>query len=616
MERTYRAAVYLRLSKEDEDVNYKGKQVSNSISGQKEVIMDFLKSCPNIEVASVYTDDGYSGVDFDRPEFQRMLSDIRSGDVDCVIVKDLSRFGRNYIESGRYIERIFPLLGIRFIAVMDGYDSTNDNAVNDLLIPFKNLINDAYCRDISVKIRTSFDAKRRNGEYIGAFAAYGYLKDEKDKNHLVIDEYAADVVRDIFSMKLCGMSQQAIADKLNADGILSPYQYKQSIGISFHTSLVRSDEPKWCYNSVLRILKNEVYTGAVVQGKSATPNYKIKKRHMKNESEWIRVEDMHEAIISRKEFELVQKLLLRDTRVAPTQTQVFPLSGMIFCADCGDAMIRKTVPSGSKRYVYYVCAGNKRDRSSCSSHMISREILDGAVLGLIKSFIGGAMPLEEVADIVKNTPVMKPRLARIDRQVRSLQNEMDKKKKRKGNLYRDYKDEILTKSEYIMMKDHYNKAIAEDERRILSLKEEKDNLLSEGSQQQVWLRKLQDYRFATEIDRELLAYLIEKIEVIDKKRLQVRMSFEAEICEGDEMKTMTLEEMKNVDIRTVDPETLVDITTITIDENLPLEERKQEYIRQVKNPYCFRVGDIIVKSVYSNDGVTLRQRFEEFVRSL
>ena len=186
--KSFQAAVYLRLSREDGDVAEGGKQVSNSIANQKELVMDYLKSHPEITVVSTYVDDGFSGVNFERPEFQRMLSDIREDKINCVIVKDLSRFGRNYIESGRYIEKIFPMLGIRFIAVTDGYDSINEDTGSDMIIPFKNLINDAYCHDISIKIRSHMDIKRRNGEYIGPFAAYGYLKDKDNKNHLVIDE--------------------------------------------------------------------------------------------------------------------------------------------------------------------------------------------------------------------------------------------------------------------------------------------------------------------------------------------------------------------------------------------------------------------------------------------
>ncbi|MCM1305618.1 MAG: recombinase family protein, partial [Butyrivibrio sp.] len=262
--KTYHAAVYLRLSKEDGEVAGGGKAQSNSISNQKGLVMDYLKSHADIQVYSVYVDDGWSGVDFERPEFQRMLDDIREGAVDCVVVKDLSRFGRNYIESGRYIEKIFPMLGVRFIAVNDGYDSLDGQYGSDMLIPFKNLVNDAYCRDISVKIRSHMDIKRKNGEYIGAFAAYGYLKDAGNKNHLVVDGYAADVVRDIFAMKLCGMGVKAIAEKLNRDGILSPLQYKKSIGIRLETSFQKNPKAKWSYNAVLRVLKNEVYVGTVV----------------------------------------------------------------------------------------------------------------------------------------------------------------------------------------------------------------------------------------------------------------------------------------------------------------------------------------------------------------
>jgi len=238
-----------------------------------------------------------------------MLGDIREGSVDCVVVKDLSRFGRNYIESGRYIEKIFPMLGVRFIAVNNGYDSLNEQYGNDMVIPFKNLINDAYCRDISVKIRSHMEVKRKNGEYIGAFAVYGYLKDPEDKNHLVVDEYAADVVRDIFAMKLCGMNPKAIAEKLNRDGILSPLQYKKSIGIRLESPFRKGVKPRWSYNAVLRILKNEVYLGTVVQGKCTTPNYKIKKRVYKDESEWIRAEGTHDAVVGRGEFALVQSFI-------------------------------------------------------------------------------------------------------------------------------------------------------------------------------------------------------------------------------------------------------------------------------------------------------------------
>ncbi len=529
--KSYQAAVYLRLSREDGDIADGGKQISNSIANQKELVMDYLKSRPEINVVSTYTDDGYSGVNFARPEFQRMLSDIREGRINCVIVKDLSRFGRNYIESGRYIEKIFPMLNIRFIAVTDGYDSINEGMGSDMIIPFKNLINDAYCRDISIKIRSHMEIKRRNGEYIGAFAAYGYLKDKGNKNHLVVDKYAADVVRDIFAMKLCGMSQQAIADKLNADGILSPLQYKKSIGVSLESSFQKNVKPKWSYNAVLRILKNEVYTGTVVQGKCTTPNYKIKKRIQKDESEWVRVEDMHEAIISKSDFSLVQELLLRDTRVSPGRSEVFPLSGIVFCADCGEPMIRKTVLAGGKRYVYYVCSGNKKDKASCSTHSISEKKLMDGVLGVVQTCIGKVIALSDAMEIVNSAAEAEPCVMKYDERIEKLREEEGLCNDRRKNLYEDFKDGILSKDEYFMLREQYQDRIADIEKNILSLEAERDGIIRNGSGKQEWIERLKEYGNVLSLDRELVAFLIERIDVFNNSAIQVTYRFQKAIDE-------------------------------------------------------------------------------------
>ena len=193
---------------------------------------------------SVREDDGYSGASFDRPAFKLMMQDIKDGAVDCIVVKDLSRFAREYIDAGRYIERMLPALGVRFIAINDGYDSADTQAQgNEIIIPFKNLINDAYCRDISIKIRSQLDVKRKNGQFIGNFAAYGYLKDPEDKNHLIVDEYAADIVRLIFNLKIDGYSSQRIAAQLNEMGVLPPLEYKRSRGMNYNLSLIHISEP-------------------------------------------------------------------------------------------------------------------------------------------------------------------------------------------------------------------------------------------------------------------------------------------------------------------------------------------------------------------------------------
>lgn len=207
----YDADLYLRLSHEDGD-----KAESDSIANQRELLMDYLSSHPEIRLHEVRTDDGYSGVNYDRPGFIQMMEAVKAGEINCIIVKDFSRLGRNFIETGKYIEKIFPFMGVRFISVNDDYDSARPRTSSDnLIVPVKNLMNDAYCRDISIKIRSHLDIKRRKGQCIAPFAVYGYQKDEENKNHLVIDEEPAAVVREIFKKKLEGYSAQAIADWLN-----------------------------------------------------------------------------------------------------------------------------------------------------------------------------------------------------------------------------------------------------------------------------------------------------------------------------------------------------------------------------------------------------------------
>ena len=205
-----RAAAYLRLSIEDGD-----KAESNSIGNQRELIRDFVAERPELHLVGEYADDGYTGTNFERPGFTQMMEDIKSGKINCIIVKDLSRLGRNYIEMGKYLEQIFPMMGIRFIAINDNYDNANtESSDSDSIVgPFKNLLNDSYCRDISIKVRSQLDIKRRKGEFIGGYAMYGYCKDERNKSRLVVDEYAAEIVRSIYRRKLEGMSAKVIAEQ-------------------------------------------------------------------------------------------------------------------------------------------------------------------------------------------------------------------------------------------------------------------------------------------------------------------------------------------------------------------------------------------------------------------
>lgn len=274
----YEAADYLRLSKEDGDFSLSNDKLeSDSISSQRAIIERFVAQNPNIKLVAEFCDDGYTGTNFDRPDFQRMMEAVKAGKINCVIVKDLSRFGRDYIDAGKYIEKIFPQLGVRFIAVNDNYDSLNHSTGDSLVLPVKNFLNDSYSRDISIKVRSSFESRRQDGEFIANYTAYGYLRDPENKNKLVIDEVAGEYVREIFQWKIEGMSPVTIAEKLNGRGVLPPSEYKRSIGIKYKTAFQTSSRSKWSPKAVIRILTNELYTGVLIQGRRTTPNYKVKK---------------------------------------------------------------------------------------------------------------------------------------------------------------------------------------------------------------------------------------------------------------------------------------------------------------------------------------------------
>ena len=372
----------------------KGKDDSNSVKNQRDLLNDFYhKHIDEFESTSEYVDDGHTGTDANRENFQRLLADVMSGKINCVVVKDLSRFGREYIDAGKYIERLFPALGVRFIAVNDHYDSLEGKSqADEIVIPFKNLINDAYCRDISIKIRSHLEVKRKNGEYIGAFTPYGYQKDSDNKNKLVIDVYAAGIVKEIYRMKLSGMSQTAIANALNKQGVLSPMEYKHSLGIRIQDNFKTHEQAEWSAMSVKRILENEVYTGTLVQGKRTTPNHKVKKLMKKPETDWVRIEKNHEAIVSEREFALVQRLLGIDTRTSPNEEKVYPLSGLVVCGDCGAMMIKRDVPAGGKVYAYYICSRHAATKA-CAAHRIPMGKLEETVLELVKIHIENILSL-------------------------------------------------------------------------------------------------------------------------------------------------------------------------------------------------------------------------------
>ena len=517
---SYSAAIYLRISREDGD-----KTESESIQNQRELVGEFLKNHPEITRTKEFVDDGFSGSNFERPGFIRMMTEIEKRQIDCVIVKDLSRLGRNYIETGKYLDRIFPQKEIRFIAVNDNYDSVNENSeVDQIVIPFKNLINDAYCRDISIKTRSQLDVKRKNGKFVGSFAGYGYQKDPKDKNHLIIDEYAANIVRKIFDMKLEGCSAGTIAEHLNEMGVLTPMEYKRSCGFNYNSCFQISTNPVWHPNMVTRILKNEVLTGTAVQGKNRRINYKVKKSRPVPECEWIRVADAHEAIIPKQVFDTVQGLLLLDTRTAPEHLQVDVFSGLIRCGDCGQNMIRRCSDKQGKKYYYYHCTTYKNGRG-CSAHLISADKLYECALWQIKNQIERLIPAEEILKTAENIPAERFQMKSFDQQLRALNAEIERYTDLNEKLFQDMSDQFISKEEYKELHLRFSNKIRAAKNAKAEIEQRKNKLLQRGMSNQTWIEDFKKYRNIQNLDRKTVITLIDRIIVFNKDRIEIRFKY-------------------------------------------------------------------------------------------
>lgn len=521
------AAMYLRLSRDDNDVgdvtDGKGnvKSESNSIGNQRELIRAYIHEQQDIELYDIYVDDGFSGSNFDRPEFKRMMSDIEAGRVNCVIVKDLSRFGRDYIESGRYIQKVFPALGVRFIALTDHYDSVHaDAGESGIVLPVKNFINDSYCRDISTKVKSQLEAKRKNGEYIAPFALYGYRKADQNKNQLVIDEYAADIVRKIFEWKMDGMAVSAIAEKLNGLGVLSPKEYKKSIGSNYKGGFSGAVTSMWSSSTVKRILTNEAYLGHLIQGKTEKINYKLKKSVEKPKEDWIKIKDTHEAIISEDNFLIVQNLLKSDSRISPVTEKNSLFAGVLFCGDCGEQMIRRINRYKETQKVYYICSTKNRGEG-CTRHSIEEEKLKRIMLESIRRYANYFLEEKRVFEKSLELETNFESIVRYDTEIARLKQEQDKYYSLCSGLYEDLKCGIISKEEFERLHGEFKRKATEFEeaqkKQEIMIKELfKNGVISAGR-----LKTMQDCAELREIDRHTLCSMVKEILVYEEQRIEI-----------------------------------------------------------------------------------------------
>lgn len=519
----FNAAAYIRLSREDGD-----KAESDSISNQRRLIADYVKEKEDLMVYDTYVDDGFSGTDFNRPSFRRMINDIEAGKVNCVIVKDLSRFGRDYIDTGRYLERYFPERDIRFISVTDNIDSAKQ--AYDMLLPIKNIFNEQYARDISKKIHAAVRTKQKAGEFIGAFASYGYRKSPADKNRLIVDAYAAEVIRRIFKLYIQGCGKLRIAAILNEEGIVCPSEYKKINGENYRNARRLNSTSYWTYSTINRILQNEMYIGNMVQGRK---HQQMRSRARTAErGEWIVVQGTHEAIVDIDTWEKTQELLKRRTRNVDLHRNTAVLAGFLKCGDCGRALVKKACQSehngkkGASGVSYYCGTYVRSGRQYCTPHKIGSETLESIILDDLKIVLQSMDNLKELAAEGKTGSATAPDGREADKM--KMQAELEKVRNLKKAIYEDYREELISKEEFICYRQDYCKREELLQKQLVCIGE-KMNRIEADALDNVWIQHLLQYGEMEKLDRAVAVEMLHEIKVYESHKIKITYNFSGEL---------------------------------------------------------------------------------------
>lgn len=517
------AGLYVRLSDEDN-----GGRSADGIDNQLEYLLEFVRQFETVKVAETYMDNGQTGTDFERPGWERMMEDAKCGRINCIIVKDLSRFARNYLEAGDYLEKIFPFLGIRFIAVSDRFDSAGEIfPPKELITEFKNLANDYYSKDISNKIMSAFRVKKEQGQFIGGKAPYGYVL---KNNHYVIDEPAADVVRRIFEMKADGISAYKIARILNQEGLPSPSRYAGEHGVKKYKGC---SHILWQPEAVSRILYNRAYAGDLVQGKYNHSIYSREKRGKKEEAAWEVIEDAHPAIIDRDSFQKIQEIreknrkVWKDRQGRPGYGNV--LEGILVCGICHHAMWRnKEVENGRARYYFYCASAYGHSQVKCNTSSIVDHRIFDMVLKQIKLQIDLAVEADSLLERMKKSDCQLSAYRMKKKEAEQVRDELQRYVYLKTSIYEDMKQGILTKDEYLTAKERYTGKISELETELNSKQAELDHFKQCMTGENRWLKVFLNFRDAKELTRDMAVSLLEKVEVYEDKRIHIRFRFRNE----------------------------------------------------------------------------------------
>lgn len=516
----FKAGLYARLSHETEENIERG-----TIETQMELMKNYVKDHEDIVIEEEYYDASFTGTNFERPDFKRMLEDAKTGRINCIIVKDLSRLGRNYVEMGNYIERVFPFLNVRFIAVTDDFDSFRPGT--DLMMPLKNIVNEFYAKDISKKVSTAHRRKWTTDEYMCGFAPYGYLKSKTEKNRIVVDEATAGNVRLIYKLFLEGKGYTPIAKYLNEQGIMSPLMYLKSLG---YQQNVRTNGV-WTKTTVKSILTNQAYIGSAVHGKVVIEKYNNIPLHATDPSEWVIVENTHEPLVDKETFEKAQERAkeISDAYFAKEFTKHPPneknlLKGKIVCGDCGKGM--RLSPRTTKSYVYFCGTFSDGINPACSRHKIDQEDVNKAVFAQISNHMRCCI---DALRVIRELNARSNGLKKYDvyeKAITRQRRELEKVNRKFSELYGDYSEHLINESEYLTLKQQY---LLKSE----ALKKEIDNLLVSQNLysknykiDEDWENLINKYLKCRKLNKELADAFVDKVQVFEDGRISVNLVYD------------------------------------------------------------------------------------------
>ncbi len=524
-------AIYARLSVENSGKDDDGNSLQNQIA----VCEDYLDGCPHLRLTEVYSDNGRTGTVFDRPAWNRLMDDVRTGKIQCIVVRDLSRFGRDYVETGSYLEKIFPALGTRFISVKENFDNfTCGNAMESLSVSLQNLVNAMYSRDISKKVSTALRAQMETGRFRNRNLPYGYLWNG-DKTAYVVDEEAAAVVRQIFEWKLQEVSVYTIVERLKTGGIESPERHKRRAGTRNGDNIQGEG---WCPSTIRGILQNRAYIGEMVCGKSETALYKGLKKHVTETDKWIVVPDAHPPIVSISDFEAVERQMREDSAHRETAMEwsadiragmIDLFAGKIFCADCGKRMYYKRQRIQCKGVVFrgvYDCSTHmRRGHGTCFKHAMRQDALNEKVFNAIRDQLQVALDYERLLLAMRGGSGEASVREKHKAAVASVKLRLNALKKKRAGLYESYVEGILNEEEYAFAKQTYEEQYEALNRLLDEAVERRERFLASISPDNKWLTMMRGAAGMTGLTQELVDAIIEKVLVYGGSRIEVVFNY-------------------------------------------------------------------------------------------